>query len=310
MSTTAAHNVRQAEPARVKANGIEIAYDTFGDQAAPPMLLIQGLGMQMIMWDEDFCKALAARGFWVIRFDNRDVGLSTHMDEAGIPDLRAVVQAQMLGQPVPSSYTLDDMAEDAIGLLDALNVKSAHVVGISMGGMIAQTLAIRHPDRVRTLTSIMSATGRGGAPRPKPEAQWILVTPAPTERAAYVEHSLQLWRTLNGPAFPLDEEHVRVRAEQGFERGVNPAGTTRQLVAIMASGSRAEALKTLTLPTVVIHGDADPLIPVEHGIETAETIPGAERMIIPGMGHNLPPAATPQVVDAIARHVRGRETTA
>ncbi len=179
--------VAKRDPVRVTAHGIEIVYDTFGEPTAPPLLLIQGLGTQMIGWDEEFCEALAARGYWVIRFDNRDIGLSTWFDEAGVPDVAAALQAQGRGETIRLPYTLDDMAEDAVGLLDALNVRSAYVAGASMGGMIAQLVAIHHPERVRTLTSIMSATGEGGGPRPKPQAQWILLTPAPTEREAYID---------------------------------------------------------------------------------------------------------------------------
>jgi pimeloyl-ACP methyl ester carboxylesterase len=288
--------------ARVAVNGVEIVYDTFGESSAPPLLLIQGLGMPMIGWDEEFCEALAGRGYWVIRFDNRDAGLSTQFDSAGAPDVRALSQGMARGEGIQAPYTLDDMADDALGLVDVLNVASGHVVGVSMGGMIAQVMAIRHPERVRTLTSIMSSTGAGGPPRPKAEAQWILFTPTPTERDAYIEHSVRVWRMLNGSGFSFDENRARARAGRIFERGLNPAGTARQLVAIWASGSRKAALNSLTVPTLVIHGDADPLIPVEYGIDTANSIPGAELVIVKGMGHSLPPVAVPQIIDAVARH--------
>jgi pimeloyl-ACP methyl ester carboxylesterase len=294
--------IPHSDEATVKANGIDIVYDTFGEATAPPMLLVMGLGEQLIAWDDAFCEALAGLGFWVIRFDNRDVGLSTRFDEAGIPDILAMMQ----GKPIQPPYTLRDMAADAVGLLDALDIESAHVVGVSMGGMIAQEMAIGYPDRVRTLTSIMSSTGNPKLPPPRPEAAAILVTPAPTDREGYLEHSLQVWHVLNGPAFPLDEERARTRAGNNFDRGLSPAGTMRQLAAILGSGSRREALTAVTVPTLVIHGDADPLVPVEGGIDTAETIPGAELLIIEGMGHDLPPAVAPRVIEAIVRHAASR----
>jgi pimeloyl-ACP methyl ester carboxylesterase len=294
--------IPHSDEASVKANGIDIAYDTFGDASAPPMLLIMGLGAQMIAWDEAFCMALAGLGYWVIRFDNRDVGHSTRFDEAGIPDLMAMMQGARIEPP----YTLRDMAADAVGLLDALNIASTHVVGVSMGGMIAQEVAIGYPDRVRTLTSIMSSTGNPELPPASPDVVALLVAPAPKDREGSVKHSLQISRVLNGPAFPLDEERARELAAQAFDRGLSPAGTMRQLAAIIGSGSRKEALTAVQVPTLVIHGDADPLVPVEGGIDTAEAIPGAELLIIPGMGHNIPPAVAPQVIGAIVRHATKR----
>jgi len=293
-------NIPHSDPARVRVNGIELVYDTFGDPSAPPLLLIMGLGVQMIAWDEEFCAALAALGYWVIRFDNRDVGLSTRLDEAGVPDVLALMQGR--GEAVQVPYTLRDMADDAAGLLDALQAKPAHVVGASMGGMIAQEMAIRHPGHVRTLTSIMSTTGDPALPPPKPEAMSVLVTPFPTDREGYLEGSVQASRILAGPGFPFDEDRAREEAGRAFDRGLSLAGTARQLAAILASGSRKEALQAVTVPTLVIHGDADPLVPVECGIDTANSVPGAELLIIEGMGHDLPPAVAPQVISAIVRH--------
>ena len=261
-----------------------------------------GLGGQMIAWDEDFCTQLAGRGYWVVRFDNRDVGLSTRLDEAGVPDILALMQAQAQGEAIQAPYTLRDMADDAVGLLDALAVVSAHVVGISMGGMIAQEMAIHHPERVRTLTSIMSSTGNPELPPPKPEALSVLLTPSPTDREGYLEHSIQTWRALSGPGFPADEDRIKERAGRFFDRGLSLAGTTRQLAAILASGSRKEALQSVTVTTLIIHGDADPLVPVECGIDTTNSIPGAELLIIEGMGHDLPLAVVPRVIEAIVRH--------
>jgi pimeloyl-ACP methyl ester carboxylesterase len=194
------------------------------------------------------------------------------------------------------------MAGDAVGLLDALEIASAHIVGASMGGMIAQVMAIHHPDRVRTLTSIMSTTGNPGLPPPTPEATAFLVTPIPMDREGYIEHSVKISHVLGGPVIPIDEALARKQAELSFDRNLNPAGLPRQLAAILASGSRVEALQSVNLPTLVIHGDADPLVTVEGGIDTANAVPGAELMIIEGMGHALPPVLWPQVIDAIAKH--------
>ena len=295
-------NVPHSDAASARVNGLEIVYDTFGHASAPPLLLVMGLGAQMITWDEDFCAQLAAQGYWVIRFDNRDVGLSTKFDEAGVPDIMAMMQATMQGQAVQAPYLLDDMAGDAVGLLDALEIESAHVVGASMGGMIAQVMAIHHPDRVRTLTSIMSTTGAPGLPPPTPEATVFLATPSPTDRAGYIEHSVKFSHVLGGSVIPIDEALARKQAARSFDRGLYPDGFVRQLAAIFASGSRVEALQSVNLPTLVIHGDADPLVPVEGGIDTANSVPGAELMIIEGMGHSLPLVLWPQIIDAIAKH--------
>src|SRR5215472_8470002 len=254
---------------RARANGMQIEYETFGDPADPTLLLVMGLGGQMILWHEEFCEALAARGHHVVRFDNRDVGLSTKLDHAGLPDVMGALSAVAQGRPIDAPYRLRDMADDAAGLLDALDLESAHVVGASMGGMIAQTLAIEHPDRVLTLTSIMSTTGEPGLPQARPEAMGALLTPAPTERAAAIEHGLRLWRTIGSPGFPFDEGEVRERAALAFDRGQSPAGVARQLVAILASGSRRAALASVRAPTLGIHGAADPLIPVEAWRATA-----------------------------------------
>ncbi|MFX1506588.1 MAG: alpha/beta fold hydrolase [Promethearchaeota archaeon] len=291
----------QSKETRVKINGIEITYDTFGDSRAPPMLLVMGLGAQMTMWDEAFCKEIAANGYWVIRFDNRDAGLSTKFDDAGIPNLMEMIMKVQQGESVEAPYTLLDMANDAIGLLDALKIETAHVVGASMGGMIAQTISIHYPERVRTLTSIMSSTSNPELPQPQPEAISILITPPPSDRAEYIEDSVKTWRFLNGE-LPFDEEFVRKRSALAFDRSYYPMGTGRQLAAILASGSRKEELNSVKIPTLVIHGDADPLVPVEGGKETAEIIPGAKLLIIEGMGHSIPAAAAPRIIEAIINH--------
>lgn len=297
-----AQNIPHSDSAIAKANGIEIVYDMFGNPDKPPVLLIVGLGQQMIAWDEEFCAQIAARGYRVIRFDNRDTGLSTKLDEAGVPNMAVVFEAMVEGKPVDSPYSLLDMADDAVGLLDTLGIESAHVVGESMGGMIAQRMVIHHADRVRTLTSIMSSTGEPGLPPPTPEAMDILANRSPTDREGYIEDYVERWRVLNGQGLPYDEEASRELATRTFDRGLNLPGFARQLTAIIADGSRKQTLKSVTVPTLVIHGDADPLVPVECGIDTANSVPGSELLIIEGMGHTFPRQVWTQVIDAIVHH--------
>jgi pimeloyl-ACP methyl ester carboxylesterase len=295
-------DVPHSDPARVEANGVELVYDTFGEPSAPPLLLIMGLGAQMIAWDEGFCRQLAMRGYRVIRFDNRDVGLSTWFDAAGVPDITALFQAGTQGRAVQIPYTLDDMADDAVGLLDSLGIASAHVVGASMGGMIAQLVAIHYPHRVRTLTSIMSTTGDPALPPPTPEAMTLLLAPPPADREGYLDSAIQATAVLNGPGFPVDVPQARERAARAFDRGLNPAGTARQLAAVVTAENRRQALQAVTIPTLVIHGEADPLVPIAGGRDTANAVPGARLLVIEGLGHALPPATWTQVVDAIAEH--------
>jgi pimeloyl-ACP methyl ester carboxylesterase len=281
-----------------KVGNVEIAYDTFGNPSSSPMLLIMGLGAQMIRWDEAFCKILASQGHWVIRFDNRDVGRSTKFDDAGVPDLMSLMQ----GKPVKVPYTLKEMAGDTVGLLDALGVKKADVIGVSMGGMIAQSLAINYPERVRTLTSIMSSTGNPNLPQATPEATAVLLTPPVSNKADYITSELKVAKVLHGPVYKLDEEFVRNYAERSWDRNYCPQGLSRQLGAILMSGSRSEALKKVKIPTLVIHGSADPLVPVEGGKDTAKSVPGAKLEIIEGMGHSFPTEKVPQIVKAILQH--------
>jgi pimeloyl-ACP methyl ester carboxylesterase len=288
----------------VKANGIQIEYDTFGSPADEPLLLIMGLGSQMVLWHEDFCRMLAERGHYVIRFDNRDVGLSTKFDAAGVPDIVRILTAALQGQSVEVPYTLDDMADDAVGLLDAIGIGRAHVCGASMGGMIAQAIAIRHPQRVKSLVSIMSTTGDPTLPPAKPEVLSFLLTPAPTERGAFVDHSVRLWRAIGSPGFPFDEDFIRARSGMVYDRCFCPAGQVRQLAAILGHGSRRERLKSVQAPTLVIHGLDDPLVPVEGGKDTAAHIAGAELLLIEGMGHDNPRPVWPRAIDAIARLTR------
>ncbi len=287
---------------KIIANNIEIEYDTFGDPSSNPLLLIRGLGSQMISWEEEFCELLVNHGFFVIRFDNRDVGLSTKFEEAGVPDIMKLVIGAQRGEKIESPYTLEDMADDAIGLLDALKIDKAHICGASMGAMIVQVIAVRYPSRVLSLTSIMGSTGNPDLPQPKQEAMKVILKPAPTEREAYIEESVKRWRALYGTGFPFDEERRQKMATRAYDRSFYPQGFARQLAAVLASGNRKPTLASIKVPTLVIHGGDDLLVPVEGGIDTAEAIYGAELLIINGMGHSLPPETWPQIVDAIAKN--------
>jgi pimeloyl-ACP methyl ester carboxylesterase len=292
---------------RVRANGIELDYDSFGSPKGRPLLLIMGLGGQSIMWDEGFCDALAGRGHFVVRYDNRDVGLSTKFDAAGIPNVMELMLQSATGKTPAVPYTLDDMADDAAGLLDALGLDTAHVCGASMGGMIAQTVAIRHPRRLRSLVSIMSSTGDPSLPQAKPEAMAVLMTPPPVDRAGSLDAAVGVWRTIGSPGFPFDEAKIRERAGRLYDRSFYPQGTARQMAAIVAHGNRAPKLREVSAPTLVIHGAADPLVPIEGGRHTAHSIPGAELLVIEGMGHDLPEGAWPQLVGAISEHTAKAE---
>jgi len=277
-----------------RANGIEIVYETIGDASNPPLLLVMGLGMQLIHWDLELCELLAQRGFYVIRFDNRDSGRSTQID-APVPDIRRA----MIGLKIDAPYLLEDLADDACGLLDHLGIDAAHVVGVSMGGMIAQTLAIRRPERVLSLTSIMSTTGERRVGRPKLRVWGMLMRNAPREKQAYIERFVQIFRLIGSKGFPTDDERIRELAAATYERGHEAAGTGRQLAAILASGDRTAELRAVKVPTTVIHGRDDPLIPFRGGRATAAAIPGARLIAIPGMGHDLPRELWPQIVDAV-----------
>jgi pimeloyl-ACP methyl ester carboxylesterase len=286
----------------LQANGIRIEYDSFGDRAGRPLLLIMGLGGQMLLWEDEFCEALAQRGHFVVRFDNRDVGLSSKLEEAGVPNPLELMQKAASGQPLQVPYTLDEMADDAAGVLDALELEGAHVCGASMGGMIAQTLAYRHPSRVRSLTSIMSTTGDPSLPQAAPEAMAVLLSAPPATRAEAIEQGVKTWRVIGSPGFPFDEDRIRRRAGVLYDRCFYPQGVARQLAAILAHGNRTPHLARVTAPTLVIHGAADPLVPLAGGRDTAAAIPGATLLVIDGMGHDLPPGAWPRIVGAIAAH--------
>lgn len=278
-------------------NGIEIGYETHGDPGDEPLLLVMGLGAQLIAWPVELCDALVDRGFFVVRYDNRDTGLSTKLSDAGGDFMVSFMKATQ-GEPVDVAYTLSDMAADGMALLDHLGIESAHVVGASMGGMIAQTMAIEHPGRVRTLTSIMSTTGDPDVGQPTPEAMQLLLRPAPTTRDDAIEASVVAGKAIGAPDH-FDEAIARERAAAAYDRCFNPAGTARQLLAIVSSGSRAPGLARLDIPALVVHGDADPLVTPSGGRRTAELIPGAELLLLEGMGHDLPPAYLGPIVEAI-----------
>jgi pimeloyl-ACP methyl ester carboxylesterase len=278
------------------ANGITIEYTTTGDPDRPPLLLIMGLGAQLTAWDDQFVDALAERGLYVIRFDNRDMGRSTWFDEAGAPDLTAIVG----GAELQPAYLLADMAADAAGLLDALGIPSAHIVGASMGGMIAQSFAIQYPDRVRTLVSIMSTTGDPSVGQPHPEILGSLVGPPPADRAAAIDQAVKMAGVIGSTGFPFNEERLRANAAASYDRAFHPDGTARQAVAVFASPDRTSGLAAVRVPTLVIHGEADPLIDLSGGRATADAIPGAALWIIPGMGHDLPPELFKEIADRVA----------
>ena len=276
---------------------IELCYETFGDPADEPVLLVMGLATQMIAWREDFCEELAGRGFHVIRFDNRDCGRSTQLTDRRPPTL-----GQMLRRKRSAAvYSLADMAGDAVGLLDQLGVERAHIVGASMGGMIAQTIAIRFPERVRSLVSIMSNTGDRLTGQPAFKVYPVFLKQAPKDRESYVEHTLRLYKAIGSPGFGRDETEMRGMFERSFDRGVSAAANGRQLMAILADRDRAAQLRRLDVPALVIHGTADKLVAKSGGRRTAKAIPGARLLEIDGMGHDLPPALFETFVDAIAR---------
>ncbi len=279
-----------------KLNGIEICYEVLGPGDAPVCLLIHGLGTQMRTWNDGFVTALLARGFRVVRFDNRDIGLSS-ATPGSPPDIAAVAAALMAGGDFDAPYTLSDMAADTTALLDHLAVDSAHVVGASMGGMIAQTVAFQHPTRVSSLTSIMSNTGRLDIGQPEDAALAVLMAPAETEREAAIHQSVEGARAIAGPLF--DETGARERAREAYDRSFRPAATAFQLAAVAASGDRTGELGSIACPTLVIHGRVDPLVPLAAGLATAEAIASSDLLVLAEMGHDMPMAYWPQIADAI-----------
>jgi pimeloyl-ACP methyl ester carboxylesterase len=275
---------------------IKLCYETFGDAGDPAVLLIMGLGTQMIAWHEDFCEELAGRGFHVIRFDNRDVGRSTWLDHVRPPSRGEIIRRR----PRLPAYDLSDMASDAVGLLDCLEIDAAHVVGASMGGMIAQMVAAEHPDRVLSLVSIMSTTGSMWVGQPAFRLYPFLLRQPPRERAAYLDAMVLLFGAIGSPGFKRDEEELRRLAATSFERGVNYGGSERQLGAILASGDRSRALRKIKVPTLVIHGKSDRLVRPSGGRATAKAIDGARLELVDGMGHDLPREVWPQIIAGIA----------
>ena len=291
--------------AKAIGNGVELEWDERGDRSHPAVLLIMGLGGQMTRWSEAFMAALVAHGLRAIRFDNRDVGLSTKFDSHGTPNLTAIGAQLMVGLKPETAYTLEHMAADAVAVLDAAGVARAHVVGASMGGMIAQLVAVEHPERVLTLTSIMSTTGNPALPRATAEANAVLMTrPAGSDMESLIAHGVKAAKVIGSPGYPTDDAVLAERIRSDAERMHHPAGFARQMAAIMGNGDRRPRLAGVTAPTLVIHGTDDPLVPVEGGRDTAASIPGARLEEIPGMGHDLPTALIPRITDLIAEHAR------
>jgi pimeloyl-ACP methyl ester carboxylesterase len=277
-------------------NGVELAYQEVGDPDGEPLMLVMGLGTQMIAWDEELCAMLAERGFRVVRFDNRDIGHSTMLDSTGVPKRLDL----FLGRRESAAYTLSDMARDTTALMDHFGIESAHVVGASMGGMIGQTLAIEHPERVRSLVSMMSTTGSRRVGTPTLKAFGLMLAQAPRDREAYAERIVKTFEVIGSPSFPPDEERLRDVARRMYDRSHNPRGILRQMHAITASGDRTAKLRGLQLPVTVIHGSRDTLIRPSGGRATAKAIPGARLRIVEGMGHDLPRELWPLFVGEIA----------
>lgn len=286
--------------ARVKANGIEIEYETAGDKGDPALLLVMGLGAQLTIWPDSLCEGLAKGGFYVIRFDNRDIGLSTKFEAAGVPNIMEAVQKVMSGQKVEAPYYLNDMAADAIGLLDALGIDKAHMVGASMGGMIVQIVAALYPQRTRSMVSIYSTSGRPGLPIGKPEALAMLsAQPEGPAREQLVQHGMKLRKTIGSPGYPTPDAELRAFVEKNVDRSWYPQGAARQYLSVIASGDRVELLKTIKVPTLVLHGEEDPLLPVACGRDVASLVPGARIETFPGWGHDFPAGMIPTVIDRV-----------
>jgi pimeloyl-ACP methyl ester carboxylesterase len=284
---------------------ITLCYETFGSEGDPPVVLIMGLGTQMIGWPDEFCEQLAGRGLRVVRFDNRDIGRSTHIHG------RPPTVGQLLRRRIePVHYTLADMAQDTAGLIGELGLGPAHVVGASMGGMIAQTLAARDPELVRSLVSIMSNTGNRWNGQPSFRIYRYFLTHGPDDRDGYIQHNTRVYKAIGSTGLPFDEARVRDMVGRSYDRGHDPAGPGRQLGAIIASGDRSAEVRRITAPTLVIHGSKDPMVNKSGGVATARAIPGARLEIIDGMGHDLPSAAWPQLIDAIAGHAHAAEQAA
>ncbi len=295
---------------QINANNISITYETFGAPDAKPLLLVMGLGAQMIAWDENFCQQLAAAGHFVIRYDNRDVGMSTHFHDHGVPDLKKIAVEFTTNGSATVPYTLDDMAVDGVSLLDELGIAQAHICGASLGGMIVQTMAINHPDRILSMTSIMSTTGNPGLPPAQPEAMQALSSERVNDPEHAMNRAVEVSKVIGSTGFERNEERIREKALESFERAYYPDGVARQMAAVMAHGDRRPGLNKLKLPCLVIHGDIDPLVPVTGGHDTHENVPGAELIIIEGMGHDLPMGVWSRIVNGVASLTDQTRTTA
>ena len=297
---------------KLRVNQIVIEYDSFGSEDAEPILLISGLGAQMVRWPVPFCRALASRGYRAIRFDNRDAGLSTHLDEAPVPDLASVAAALARGEAPNVPYTLRDMAGDTIGVLDRLSIAQAHIVGRSMGGMIAQLVASEHPHRLLSLTSIMSGSGNPENPPPAPEVMARLISrcPHPSEdEAGFLAHRMAFSRLISGRGYPFDEVAQRIGILAEVNRAYDPTGFGRQIAAIAATGDCRALLSKIDVPTLVVHGSDDPLIPLEAGKDTAANIRGADLLVVQGMGHEIPSPLYETVAAAIVNNARRANIT-
>ncbi|RZM00053.1 MAG: alpha/beta hydrolase [Variovorax sp.] len=294
---------------KVRANGIDIEVEDTGGAGRPAMLLIMGLGMQLVAWPDSLVRWLVDAGYRVVRHDNRDAGLSQGFDELGTGNLLWQGLRYRLGLQVRSAYTLQDMAEDSLGVLDALGIRRAHVMGASMGGMIAQRVAVTAPERVASLLSVMSSSGARGLPGPRSDVQRLLMRrPAGTDEAALVAHSMRLVKLIAGPVFPPDEAALRERLVHALRRAYRPRGLLRQITAVAADRGRADLLARITSPTLVLHGNADPLVPVACGLDTSRRIPGARFALVPGMGHDLTPELVEMLLVHIAPFLRDLET--
>lgn len=295
--------------AQISANGIQLEYDEIGDPNSPPLLLVMGLGGQMVRWTDGFREAFVEKGFRVIRFDNRDVGLSHKFDGVKVPPFGDIMGDVVAGKKPDVPYTLDDMAADAVGLLDALNISAAHILGVSMGGMIVQLMAADHGSRVRSMTSIMSTTGNPTLKPATPEAMAVLTSAPenPDDIESIIRHNMNTNKVIGSPGFPFPEDVLYDVNARAIKRSYYPQGFNRQYAAIIAAGSRVEKLKKVTCPSLVIHGSADPLVPVDGGEDTARSIAHAELEIVDGMGHDLPPALIPRITSRVAKFALGVE---
>lgn len=288
------------------ASGLHLEYDTFGEPSDRPMVLIMGLGSQMIFWDDEFCRQLAGHGHYLVRFDNRDIGQSSYFDHHGMPDVRRAAVRGFFGRQIEAGYGLEDMAEDTFALMDALGLEQAHVCGASMGGMIAQTMAILRPERCKSLVSMMSAPDARRI-RPRWTALSMMMRRRPDSLDAYLDFMVELWRRISSPDFPFHEEYIRDRSLRAHHRGISEGGNARQMVAMLASGDRSLALRRLDVPSLVIHGTEDVLVPVAHGRTTARLLANSRLLEFAGMGHDLPPALWPEIFAAISQLTEAAE---